>query len=182
MLDTTAFCIRSSTFSALRIQASPTRSWPYPWRGRPKHPLLCCVELLCKQEIVGTAPTAAANTCWFSLRSYPLGFRSKDKSSQEGWLFSPPCPRSSHQYYCYSSYYYYWLLLYIVVQPSTVSFVQLLERVPLTFTPFALCRRVPLLASTVIRADGIVTNAVLVADGEGSTAFINILNENETTY
>ena len=65
---------------------------------------------------------------------------------------------------------------------STVSFVQLLERVPLTFTPFALCRRVPLLASTVVRADGIVTNTVLVADGEGSTAFINILNENETTY
>ena len=52
----------------------------------------------------------------------------------------------------------------------------------LTFAPLAVCRRVSRLASTVVRAYGVVTNAVLVADGGGSVAFINILNENETTY
>ena len=52
----------------------------------------------------------------------------------------------------------------------------------LTYAPLAVCRRVSRLASTVVRADGVDTNAVLVADGGGNIAFINILNENEPTY
>ena len=75
------------------------------------------------------------------------------------------------------------LLILLLVLYNLLQFfvVQLLERVSVTFTPFAFCRWVSLFASTVVRADGIVANAVLVTDRGGSTAFINILNENETT-
>ena len=74
------------------------------------------------------------------------------------------------------------ITIIIIIIIIVIIIVQFLERVSVTFTPFALCRRVSLFASTVVRADGIVANAVLVADRGGSTAFINILNENETTY
>ena len=122
---------RALDMTALCISASPTRSWPHPWRSRPRHPLWCCVELLYNQGIVGTPPTVVAHTCWFSLGSFAL-----DRFSIQGQVISRRVTLLAYLskvlasillllFFFFFFFFFFFLLLlllllYIIVQASTI--------------------------------------------------------------